>query len=125
MGWNIWTKIKDVGKKVWSAVKPVLQKALPIAQTVAPMIANAFAPGSGGAVAAGLGVANGLVNGGDIGDAARSIFGGLSKQAGQSKPKQERNIFSGMFSNDRLQPQLRTGADQPTPAPDALDGDYA
>jgi hypothetical protein len=108
--WNIFTKIKDVGKKIWNATKPVLQKVLPIAQTVAPMIANAFAPGSGGAVAAGLGVANGLVNGGDIGDAARSIFNGLSKPQAQQtqRTSTKSNPFSGMFTNERLQPQLRS-----------------
>jgi hypothetical protein len=102
MVWNIWGKIKDVAGKVWGKVKPILQKALPIAQTIAPAIANAFAPGSGGAVAAGLGVANSLVNGGDLGDAARRIF---SKPPPSQKSKPP--SFNGMFGNDRLQPQLR------------------
>jgi hypothetical protein len=59
---KFWEKVKDVGKKVWGGIKKVGQVLMPVAKAVAPAVANAFAPGSGMAVSAGLGVADDLFN---------------------------------------------------------------
>jgi hypothetical protein len=55
-------KVNDIGKKVWCGIKKVGQVLMPVAKAVAPMVANAFAPGRGMAVSAGLGVADDLFN---------------------------------------------------------------
>jgi hypothetical protein len=59
---KFWDKVKEVGKKAWGGIRKIGQKLMPVAKLAAPMIANAFAPGSGVAVSAGLGVAENLFN---------------------------------------------------------------
>jgi hypothetical protein len=72
---KVFEKVKNVAKKVWGGIKGVVKKALPIAQKIAPAIAERYAPGSGEAVKKALTVADVAVNG-NLGDAieqARNI----------------------------------------------------
>jgi hypothetical protein len=55
---KVWEKIKNVGKKVWGGLKKFVNKALPIAKKIAPVIAERYAPGSGEAVKQGLSIAD-------------------------------------------------------------------
>jgi hypothetical protein len=59
---KFWNKVKEVGKKAWGGIRKIGQALMPVAKVAAPMIANAFAPGSGAAVAAGLGIAENAFN---------------------------------------------------------------
>jgi hypothetical protein len=60
---KVFEKIKNGAKKVWGGVKGFVKKALPMAQKIAPLVAEKLAPGSGAAVKAGLTVAEHAVNG--------------------------------------------------------------
>jgi hypothetical protein len=71
---KFWNKVKEVGKKAWGGIRMIGQKLMPVAKLAAPMIANAFAPGSGAAVSAGLGIAENVFNN-NFGSAATGAAG--------------------------------------------------
>ena len=71
---KLWEKIKGVGKKVWGGIKHIGKAVMPIAKTVAPMVAGAVGgPGAAAAASAGLEVADQVVNNGDWGGVKAAV----------------------------------------------------
>jgi hypothetical protein len=65
---KIWNKIKSIGKRVYGGIKSVVNHILPIAKTVAPMVATAIGgPGAGAATSTGLAAVDKVFNGGGRG----------------------------------------------------------